>query len=114
MRRGTVVRVRLNPVLGSEQGGERPAIVISPTFMNERSSVVLVAPITSKKMERIYPFEARIDHSACGLSLPSKAMLNQIRTIDKERLSGEYGVADDETMAMVDAAIRIATGLVPI
>ena len=114
MRRGTVVRVRLDPVLGSEQGGERPAIVVSPTFINERSNVVLVAPITSKKMERVYPFEAKIDHLACGLTLPAKAMLNRIWTIDKTRLSGEYGVADEETIAMVDAAIRIATGLVPI
>lgn len=111
MRRGAVVRVRLDPTEGSGQGGTRPVIVISPTYMNERSTVVLVAPITSQKMHRIYPFDAELDATACGLPRSSKAMLNQIRAIDKRRVIDSYGVADDETMERIDAAIRIATGL---
>lgn len=114
MRRGSVLRVRLDPAEGSEQGGVCPVIVISPTLINERSPVLLVAPLTTQKLHRIYPFDALIDHEACGLDRPSKAMLNQLRTIDKRRILGTYGVADEETMASIDAAIRISTGLVPL
>lgn len=112
MRRGTVVRVRLDPTEGSEQAGVRPAVVVSPTIVNERSPIVIVAPITSKKTDRVFRFEAMLDHEACRLSQPSKAQLNQLRAIDRRRVLGTYGVADDETMEAVDAAIRIATGLI--
>lgn len=112
MRRGSILKVRFDPIEGSEQGGVRPVIVVSPTLLNERSPVILVAPLTTQKLHRIYPFDARIDHEACGLPQPSKAMLNQLRTVDKRRVLGTYGLADDATMEAVDAAIRIATGLV--
>ena len=112
MRRGTVVRVRFDPTEGSEQAGVRPAVVLSPTLINERSPVVLVAPVTSKKTDRVFVFEAMLDHEFCGLDRPSKAQLNQLRTIDRRRILGTYGEADAETMDRIDAAIRIATGLV--
>lgn len=54
-RRGDVVRVRLDPIEGSEQGGERPALVLSPDLINEHSPVVLIAAITSQKTDRVYP-----------------------------------------------------------
>jgi mRNA interferase MazF len=57
LRRGDVVRVQLSPVIGSEQAGARPALVISPDVINEHSPVILIAPLTSKKTERVYPFE---------------------------------------------------------
>ena len=70
LKRGDVVRVRLDPILGSEQAGERPALVLSPDFINERSPVVLIAAITSKKTERVYPFEALIEPPAVLLLVP--------------------------------------------
>ena len=109
--RGSVVRVRFDPTEGREQAGTRPAIVISAQVFNENMDVVVVAPITSKKLERVFPFEARVDHKALGLDLPSKAMLNQIRTVSKLRILGSYGVADIETMRAVDAALKITLGL---
>ena len=57
LRRGDVVRVRLDPVEGSEQSGERPGLVVSPDLINELSPVIIVAPITSRKTEKVYPFE---------------------------------------------------------
>lgn len=59
-RRAEVIRVRLSPACGSEQSGERPALVISPDIINEHSPVILVAPITSRKIEKAYPFEALV------------------------------------------------------
>ncbi len=58
VERGAIVRVRFDPIEGSEQGGERPALVISPALLNDHSTVIIVAAITSRKVERIYPFEA--------------------------------------------------------
>lgn len=109
--RGSVVRVRLDPVEGREQAGTRPAIVVSAQVFNENMDVLVVAPITSKKVDRVFPFEARVDNVALGLDLPSKAMLNQIRTVAKSRIVGSYGVADLETMRAVDAALKITLGL---
>ena len=91
MHRGTVARVRFEPTEGSEQAGVRPAVVVSPTVMNERSPVVLVAPVTSRKIERVFRFEAMMNHEACGLDQPTQAQVNQLRTIDKRRILGTYG-----------------------
>jgi mRNA interferase MazF len=110
--RGSIVKVRLSPTEGREQSGTRPAIVVSPTFINERSDILVVLPITSKKVDRVYPFEASIDHEAAGLEMPSKAMANQVRAIDKGRVVGVYGVADARTMASINEALQLALGLI--
>jgi len=109
--RGSVVRVRLDPTEGREQAGTRPAIVVSAEVFNENMDVLVIAPITSKKVDRIFPFEARVDHEALGLNFPSKALLNQVRTVSKSRIVGLYGVADTETMQAVDAALKVTLGL---
>ena len=109
--RGDIVRVRLDPVEGSEQGGDRPGLVISPDFTNRHSPVVLIAAITSKKTEKIHPFEALIEPSEAGLPQRSKVMLMQLRGLDKRRIIGYYGRVDGPTMERVDAALRITTGL---
>lgn len=109
--RGEVVRVRLDPVVGSEQAGERPALVISPDLINERSPVILIAAITSQKTERIYPFEALLDPPEGGLAVRSKVMLMHIRSVDKERLIGRYGKVSEQTMQRVEDALKIAAGL---
>lgn len=96
---------------GSEQGGERPALVISPDLINEHSPVVLVAAITSRKTDRVYPFEAAMEPPEGGLSVRSKVLLMQLRSISRSRIVGAYGTASDGTMRSVDEAIKLATGL---
>lgn len=110
--RGEVVRVRLDPVVGSEQAGERPALVISPDLINEHSPVVLIAAITSQKTERIYPFEVLLEPPDGGLNVRSKVMLMHLRSVDKERLVGRYSKVSASTMQRVEEALRIATGLI--
>ena len=110
-RRGEVVRVRLDPVEGSEQAGERPALVISPDLINEHSPVILVAAITSRKTERVYPIETLLEPPEGGLKVRSKILLMQLRAIDKRRVSGRYGAVSDALMARVELALAIATGL---
>jgi len=105
------VRVRLDPVEGSEQGGDRPALILSPDVINEHSPVVLVASITSQKAEKIYPFEASIQPPDGGMKKASKVMLMQLRSIDKRRITGSYGALLPATMEAVEEALRIATGL---
>ena len=112
-KRGSVVRVRLDPVEGSEQGGDRPALVLSPDVVNEHSPVVLIAAITSRKTDRLYPFEAIVEPPEGGLRARSKVLLMQIRSIDKGRISGTYGMLTVETMRAVESALRVATGMTP-
>lgn len=107
-RRGDVVRVRLDPVEGSEQAGERPALVISPDLINEKGPLVLIAAITSKKTDKIYPFEVLLDPREAGLTRPSKVMLMHLRSVDKSRLTGEYGSVGKEMMMLVDEAVKVA------
>jgi mRNA interferase MazF len=112
LKRGDVVRVRLDPAIGSEQAGERPAVVISPDIINEHSPVVTVAAVTGRKTERVYPFEALIEPPDGGLDRRSKVMLSQLRTIDKSRIVGSYGSLSEETVERLNDALRIAVGLV--
>lgn len=109
--RGDVARVRLDPVEGSEHSGERPALVISPDIINEHSPVVIVAAITSRKTEKVYPFEVLVEPPEGGLSVRSKVMLMQIRSIDKRRIVGVYGRVEDETMLRVEDAVKLVTGI---
>jgi mRNA interferase MazF len=112
-KRGEIVRVRLDPVEGSEQAGERPALVISPDEINDHGPLVLIAAITSKKTEKIFPFETRIEPPEGGLSRRSKVMLMHLRSVDKARLTGRYGSVTEETMRAVEEALKVATGLTP-
>lgn len=111
IKRGAVVRVRLDPVEGSEQAGERPALVLSPDIINDHSPVIVIAAITSIKTDRVYPFEALIEPPDGGLTMKSKVSLIQIRSIDKRRVVGSYGAVCPQTMRNVEEALKIATGL---
>jgi mRNA interferase MazF len=103
--------VRLDPVEGAEQAGERPALVISPDIVNQHSPVILVAAITSRKTERVYPFEALLLPPEGGLAARSKVMLMQLRSIDRARIVGSYGLISTLAMVRVEAALRVAVGL---
>ena len=111
LKRGDVVRVRFDPTEGSEQAGERPALVLSPDLINERAPVVLVAPFTTRKTERVYAFEALVEPPDGGLTQRSKVMLLHLRGVDKTRITGRYGALSEETMRSVEEALRIVTGL---
>lgn len=111
LRRGDVVRVRLDPVEGSEQSSERPALVLSPDLINEHSPVVIVAAITSRKTEKVHPFEALIEPPDGGIITRSKVMLMQVRSVDRRRIVGQNGTVSATTMRSVEEALRIATGL---
>ena len=110
-KRGDIVRVRLDPVEGSEQAGERPALVISPDVINAHSPVILIASLTRQKTERVYPFEVLIEPPEGGLARRSKVLLMQLRAVDKRRLRGRYGTVSDETMRRVEDALKVSTGL---
>lgn len=107
MRRGELWFANLNPSLGSETAKRRPVLIVSNNANNRASATVTVLPITSN-VTRVYPFEVPLPKAAGGLSKPSKAQAQQIRTISRERISGKrIGALDEGAMAKVDAALRL-------
>lgn len=111
VRRGEVFWVRLDPVLGSEQGGLRPALIIQNDVSNEFSPVTIVAAITTKKYSREYPTNVFIKKEDSRLPQDSTVLLNQVRTIDKKRLDRKISSLPDEIMKKVNKAISISLGL---
>jgi mRNA interferase MazF len=107
-----VVRVRLDPVEGSEQSGDRPALVLSPDIINQHCPVILVASLTSQKTSRVYPYEVLVEPPEGGLKLRSKVLLMDLRSIDKRRLTGRYGAVSEDTLRRVEEALKVATGLI--
>ena len=111
-KRGDIVRVRLDPVEGSEQAGERPALVVSPDVINQHCPVIRIASLTSKQIARVYPHEVLIEPPEGGVTCRSKVLLMHLRSIDKRRLVGRYGSISAETMQRVEQALQVATGLI--
>ncbi len=109
-RRGDLVQARFDPTEGSEQSGVRPAIVLSPDITNRRSPLLILAPLTSRNTERIYPHEVAISQGNV-VRLDSKILLGQLRSMSKSRVLSFYGHVSDATMRDVDAALQIAVGL---
>lgn len=112
-RRGEVYTVDLDPVRGSEQGKRRPAVIIQNDIGNQYSPVVIVAAITSAR-KALHPVQVEVLPPDGGLRKKSLILLNQLRTVDKERLSKRWGRLKPETMAKVDAALKLSLGLVPL
>jgi mRNA interferase MazF len=110
-RRGSIWQARLDPVEGSEQGGTRPVLVISSDLLNGPLPVITVAAITSRKTERVFATEVLIEPPEGGLTQRSKVLLYQTRTISKTRAGQQSGALSPETMARVDAALRLALDL---
>lgn len=107
-RRGEIYWVHLDPSLGSEIAKTRPALVISNDIGNELAERVIVAPISSSGTARVYPFEVLLEPADSGLPKASKVLLDQIRTVDKQRLGNRIGVVSGEHMQEVNAAIRLS------
>lgn len=107
-RRGEIYWVNLDPTVGSEIAKTRPAVIISNDIGNEYADRVIVAPITSGGLAKVYPFEVRISAGEAGLPRDSKAVLDQIRTLDKRRLGQRLGALSSQRMAEVDQSIRLS------
>jgi mRNA interferase MazF len=99
VKKGSIYRANLDPVIGSEQGKSRPVLVVSEDQINDLLNTVNVIPITSRKTgRRIYPNESLIQANNYGLENESIILCHQIRTIDKQRLSKEYGHISDSRL----------------
>ena len=110
IRRGDIFFADLNPVRGSEQGGLRPVLVIQNNIGNRHSPTVIIAPITSKLKKNALPTHVGLPRDI-GLPAKSMVLLEQVRTIDKSRLSNYIAALDDEIMDYVDGALGISLAL---
>jgi mRNA interferase MazF len=108
--RGELYYADLNPVVGSEQGGVRPVLVIQNDVGNRHSPTVIVAAITSKEGKALLPTHHPLSQGS-GLDRDSVALLEQIRTIDKQRLKHYVGAVGREDMKGVDRALALSVGL---
>lgn len=112
VRRGDVFYADLNPVVGSEQGGVRPVLVVQNDVGNKYSPTVIVAAITSQIDKAKLPTHVELKRGEYGLEKDSVILLEQLRTIDKRRLREKIAYLDQEIMARVDEALKISLGLV--
>lgn len=112
VRRGDVFYAHLNPVIGSEQGGTRPVLIIQNDIGNQYSPTTIVAAITSQISKAKLPTHVEISAAKSGLERDSVILLEQIRTIDKSRLKQKVAVLDEEILEKVNRAIEISMGLV--
>jgi mRNA interferase MazF len=111
VKRGEIYYADLSPVVGSEQGGIRPVLIVQNDVGNKYSPTVIAAAITSQKEKAKLPTHIAIDAQKCGLAKNSVVLLEQIRTIDKKRLKEKMGMLDNGCMNMVDSALSISFGL---
>lgn len=111
IKRGDIWIVKLDPTIGHEVKKTRPAVIIQNDIGNKYSPTTIIAPVTSQNMEKIYPIEILLTKENSGLDLNSKVLLNQIRVIDKQRLVQKIGVVNEETMILVNEALKISLGL---
>lgn len=113
IKKWCIYRANLDPVVGSEQGKSRPVLVISEDQINELLNTVNVIPITSRKTGRkVYPNETLISAKNFGLEMESIILCHQIRTLDKQRLSQEYGfIGDTALQAEVFDALCFQLGI---
>ncbi len=113
-RRGEIYLVSFDPTVGSEIKKTRPAVILQNDIANRYSPVTIVAAITSQFGEKLYPTEVLIKTPEGGLSADSVALLDQIRSIDKQRLVRRLGKVRTETMTHIDRAIQISLGLIKV
>ena len=111
VKRGDIYYADLSPVVGSEQGGMRPVLVVQNDTGNKHSPTVIAAAITSQTGKAKLPTHIELNAQSVGLSRDSVILLEQIRTIDKSRLRERMGKLDDKTMNKVDSAIAVSFGL---
>jgi|SRR5688572_23640134 mRNA interferase MazF len=113
-RRSEIYLTALDPALGHEIKKTRPALVLQNDITNQYGMTTIVAAITSKFSSPPYPNEVVIQASGSGLEVVSTVRLDQIRTVDRQRLLKRLGKVDERTMRKVDEAIKISLGLIRI
>ena len=111
VKRGDIYYADLSPVVGSEQGGMRPVLIVQNDTGNKHSPTVIAAAITSQTGKAKLPTHIELQAQSVGLSRDSVILLEQIRTIDKSRLKERMGKLDEQTMNKVDNAIAVSFGL---
>lgn len=112
MKRGDVYFADLSPVVGSEQGGVRPVLILQNDIGNRFSPTVIVAAITAQIQKAKLPTHVEIDAKRYRFERDSVILLEQIRTIDKTRLTDRITHLDQEMMTKVDVAMQISLGLI--
>jgi mRNA interferase MazF len=112
VKRGDVYFADLSPVVGSEQGGVRPVLIIQNDIGNRFSPTVIVAAITAQIQKAKLPTHVEIDAERYGFDRDSVILLEQIRTIDKQRLTDKITQLDENMMLKVNDALNISIGLI--
>ena len=111
VRRGDIYFADLSPVVGSEQGGVRPVLIIQNDMGNRYSPTVIAAAITSRQDKADLPMHIKVSALSSGLQKDSVVLLEQIRTLDKRRLREHMGALSKDDMRRVNDAIGISFGL---
>ena len=113
VKRGDIYYADLSPVVGSEQGGLRPVLIIQNDVGNRYSPTVIAAAITSRMSKTKLPTHIDVYAERAGLARDSIVLLEQLRTLDKRRLKEKMGHLDEGMMREIDVAIAVSLGLVP-
>lgn len=111
VHRGELYYADLRPVVGSEQGGIRPVLILLNDVGNRHSPTVIAAPITSRAGNAKLPTHVSLNTQSSGLCCGSTILLEQLRTIDKSRLKGKIGMLSGSEMKRIDWALGISIGL---
>ena len=111
VKRGEIYYADLSPVVGSEQGGLRPVLIVQNDVGNKYSPTVIAAAITSQSGKTNLPTHIKVTAEGCGLAKDSIVLLEQVRTIDKQRLKEKMGNLDTSSMSMVNKALSVSFGL---
>ena len=111
VKRGEIYYADLSPVVGSEQGGIRPVLIVQNDVGNRHSPTVIAAAIKSQRDKSKLPTHIEVSADKCGLAKDSIVLLEQIRTIDKKRLKDRMGELDLTSMNKVNTALSISFGL---
>lgn len=110
IKRGEIYYADLDPVVGSEQGGTRPILVVQNDIGNRFSPTTVIVPITSRKQKKA-TLPTHVEISCMGLEHESQALLEQIKTIDKRRLKDRIGEIEKDQMENVERALLISVGM---
>ena len=111
VKRGDIYYADLSPVVGSEQGGIRPVLIVQNDVGNKFSPTVIAAAITSQRYKTNLPPHIRVNADGCGLAKDSIVLLEQVRTLDKKRLKEKMGTLDGDDMGRVNRALSVSLGI---
>ncbi|MDQ0203503.1 type II toxin-antitoxin system PemK/MazF family toxin [Pectinatus haikarae] len=112
IKRGDIFYANLSPVIGSEQGGSRPVLILQNNIGNKYSPTIIVAAITAQISKGKLPTHIELKAEECRLDRDSVVLLEQLRTIDKKRLRNKITTLDNDIMKSVDEAVKVSMGLV--